>query len=73
VPITGDDRLAVIKALPGRWPEMVMARERGVPFDELAKRARCDVATFRDGLASAYTLVETGLHDLAQRRARVMV
>lgn len=45
VEISGDDRLRLIKALPHRWPEVVMARERGESFkaihDRFASRLSC--------------------------------
>lgn len=41
VEITGDDRLRIIKQLPGRWPEVVMARERGESLEQIHRWARC--------------------------------
>lgn len=85
VDITGDDRLRLIHQLPGRWSEVVMARERGdtleqihrwarVPLTpELECRGRCDPACLRCGIASCYAWLETALHDLAARRARMLV
>ena len=40
VDISGDDRLALIKALPGRWPEVIMARERGETLEQIARWAK---------------------------------
>ena len=40
VTVTGDDRLAVIKRLPGRWPEVIKARERGQSLDEIGRWAK---------------------------------
>jgi len=110
VDITGMDRLRLIKKLPGRWPDVVMARERGESLEQISRWAKVppacpqgcrfhDVAT-RDGdqwedapadrdrlvtervhvgpaclaflLGYIYAQLETDLHDLAQRRARVM-
>jgi len=110
VDITGDDRLRFIKKLHSRWPEVVMARERGESLESIARWAKVpppcpygcrfhDVAT-RDGeqwvdapadrdllvtervhvgeeclafyLGRIYAALETDLHDLAQRRAKVM-
>lgn len=59
VDISGDDRLRLIKRLPGRWPEVMMARERGETLEQISRWARVpppcphgcrfhDVAT-RDG------------------------
>lgn len=39
VDITGDDRLRLIKALPHRWPEVIMARERGETLEQIARWA----------------------------------
>lgn len=38
VDITGDDRLAAIDKLPGRWPEILKARERGLSLDEIISK-----------------------------------
>lgn len=40
VEITGDDRLSIVKNLPSRWPDVIMARERGVSPDEIARWAK---------------------------------
>jgi len=111
VDITGEDRRRLIKMLPGRWPDVVMARERGETLEQISRWAKVpppcqygcrfvDVAT-RDGekwvdapadrlnlvlervhvgeeclafhLGGIYAALETDLHDLAQRRARMMV
>jgi len=59
VDISGDDRLRLIKKLPGRWPEVIMARERGDTLEQISRWAKVpppcqygcrfrDVAT-RDG------------------------
>jgi hypothetical protein len=38
VDITGDDRLRILKeGLPGRWPELMMARERGCTLEQIAR------------------------------------
>lgn len=38
--VTGDERLAVINRLPGRWPEVIKARERGQSLDEISRWAK---------------------------------
>lgn len=85
VDISGDDRLRLIRQLPGRWSEVVMARERGETLEqihrwarvaltpELECRGRCDPACLRCGIAACYAHLETQLHELAARRAKVMV
>lgn len=85
VPITGDERLALIKALPSRWPQVVMARERGESLEQIHRWARvplnpetecrghCNPPCLRDHLAGIYAWLETELHAIAQRRARLMV
>jgi hypothetical protein len=99
VDITGDDRLRLIRHLPGRWPEVVMARERGDTLEQIHRWARVPLchpdcrfsnsAVTEDGLvldqshvgppclrvylAKIYAGLETELHDLAARRARLMV
>lgn len=40
VEITSDDRLRLIKQLPHRWPEVIMARERGEPLEHIARWAK---------------------------------
>jgi hypothetical protein len=85
VDITGDDRLRLIKeGLPGRWPDVVMARERGDSLEVIHRwarvplppehecRGRCDPACLRCGIASCYAYLETALHDLAARRAKLL-
>jgi hypothetical protein len=84
VDITGDDRLRLIKALPGRWPEVVMARERGDTLEQIHRwarvplnpadecRGRCRPPCLRCHVAAIYGWLETELHDLAARRARLM-
>lgn len=55
VDISGDDRLRIIKALPSRWPEVLMARERGESLDSIARwvkvpppcKPRCQLFTPR--------------------------
>lgn len=88
VEITGDDRLSLIRQLPSRWPEVLRARERGESLEQIHRWARaelppergpgacqgnCEPACLRCGLAAAYAWLETELHDLAARRARLMV
>lgn len=84
IDITGDDRLRLIKSLPGRWPEVLMARERGESIEEIHRWARlplpppnecrgqCAEPCLRCSLAAAYTWLEGELHDLAARRARLL-
>lgn len=41
VQITGDDRLKLIKGgLPGRWPDVMMARERGDTWEQICRWAK---------------------------------
>lgn len=85
VDITGDDRLRLIRMLPSRWPEVVMARERGDTLEQIHRWAKaallaegecqgtCDPPCLRCGLAECYKWLETALHDLAASRARLMI
>lgn len=85
VELTGDDRLKIIKELPSRWPEVIMARERGEPIEEIRIKlhirqpinedchGRCDPPCFKDLISDCYSQIETRLHDIAQQRARLMV
>lgn len=85
VDITGDDRLRLIRQLPGRWPDVVMARERGESLEQIHRWAtvpltperechgKCDPACLGCGIAACYAWIETELHDLAARRARMML
>jgi hypothetical protein len=84
VDITGDDRLRLIRQLPSRWPEVIMARERGDTLEEIHRWARCpltpalechgrcDPACLRCGIAACYAWLETELHELAGRRGRLL-
>lgn len=98
IDITGDDRLRLIRMLPGRWPDVVMARERGETLEQIHRWAKvplchpnCRFVTVGTGgddkvsdevhvgepclryhLAGIYAALETDLHDLAARRARLM-
>lgn len=84
VDITGDDRLRLIKSLPGRWPEVIMARERGETLEQIHRwariplppeyecKGRCEEACLRCYMGEIYAWIETELHDLAARRARLM-
>ena len=40
VDISGDDRLRLIKQLPGRWPEVMMRRESGESLEQIARWAK---------------------------------
>lgn len=40
IDITGDDRLRLIKQLPGRWPDVIMARERGETLEQIHRWAK---------------------------------
>ncbi len=85
VEISGDDRLAIIRALPSRWPEVIMARERGESIEELARKlhvrqpinpdchGECDPPCLKDLIADCYSHIETRLHEVAARRAKLMV
>ncbi len=100
VDITGDDRLRLINQLPGRWPDVMKARERGETLDQIARWAKVptpcrptcrfrDVNATDDGevrervhvgdaclrfyVSHIYADLETQLHDIAQRRAKLML
>ncbi len=85
VAITGDERLKLIKSLPGRWPEVIMARERGESIEQIHRwakmpcnpesecRGHCEPPCLRCHMASIYSWLETELHAIAQNRARLMV
>lgn len=79
VDITGDDRLRLIKRLPGRWPEVMMARERGDTLEQISRWARVpppcqygcrfrDVAT-RDG--EKWEDAPKGIDSLVSERVHV--
>jgi hypothetical protein len=84
ITITGDDRLGLIKSLPSRWPQVIMARERGETLDQIHRwakvscnpenecRGHCDPPCLRCHVAAIYTWMETELHAIAQRRARLL-
>ena len=88
VAITGDERLRLIRSLPGRWPEVIMARERGETIEQIHRWAKvpcnpeygphackghCDPECLRCYMASIYAWLETQLHDIAANRAKLMV
>lgn len=72
IEISSNDRLEFIKTLPERWQYFMKKRESGVPYETLVKEARADPEVFREALASIYSMMETYLHDLAQRRAQLI-
>jgi hypothetical protein len=98
IDITGDDRLRLIKMLPSRWPEVIMARERGETLEQIHRWAKIplchpecrftNVSVSDDGkvrdrshvgplclryyMAAIYAQLETDLHDIATRRARLL-
>jgi len=84
VDISGDDRLRLIKALPGRWPEVIMARERGESLEQIHRWARiplpperechgaCADACLRCYMAEIYAWLETELHEIAAKRGRLL-
>jgi hypothetical protein len=85
VPISGDERLRLIKSLPSRWSEIMMARERGDTLEQIGRWARvplnperecrgeCDPPCLRDHMASIYAWLETEINEIAKRRAKLMV
>jgi hypothetical protein len=85
VPITGDDRLRLINRLPSRWPTVIKARERGETIEQIHRWAKapltpehecqgkCQPPCLRCMIASIYAYLETELHEIAQRRAKLMV
>lgn len=101
IDITGDDRLNAINRLPGRWKDVVKARERGETLDQISRWAKvppachpaCRLVNVKivaddpdspaeqvhDGppclrylLSWIYNQLESELHDLAARRARLL-
>jgi hypothetical protein len=79
IDITGDDRLRLIKKLPGRWSEVIMARERGDTLEQIARWTRVpppcqygcrfhDVAT-KDG--EKWVDAPSGIPDLVSERVHV--
>jgi hypothetical protein len=84
VDITSADRLRLIKSLRGRWPDVIMARERGESLEQIHRwarielppehecRGRCEDACLRCYVSEIYAWIETELHDLAQRRALLL-
>lgn len=85
VDISGDDRLRVVNGLPGRWSEVIRRRESGESIDEIRDKMRiklpifehcqgeCDPPCLKDYIADCYSHIETALHDLAAKRARLLV
>ena len=85
IDITGDDRLRVVKALPSRWPEVIMARESGDSIETIRDKLRiklpinercegnCDPECLKCLISACYSMIETALHDLAQQRARLLI
>ena len=84
VEISSADRLEIIRQLPSRWQEIVKARERGESLEQIHRwaridlppayecRGRCEAPCLRCYLAEVYAWLETALHDLASRRARLL-
>lgn len=85
VTITQEDRLELINQLPGRWPEVIKARERGQSIEQIHRwakvpltpehecRGACDPPDLRCLMSTCYSWIETELHAIAQNRARLMV
>jgi hypothetical protein len=103
VDITQNDRLRLIHQLPGRWPDVMKAIERGETLEQIARWARvptpchpgCRMVSVRlnpddpenspleqrhDGppclrywTALIYGKFEGDLHEIAMRRARLML
>jgi hypothetical protein len=84
VDITGDDRLRLIRSLPGRWPEVMMALERGDTLEQVHRWARmtlpslsechgrCSEPCLRCYTSELYAWLETELHELAARRGKLL-
>jgi hypothetical protein len=84
VDISGDDRLRLIRRLPGRWSDVIMARERGETLEQIHRWARaalphalecrgeCEPPCLRCGIAACYAWLETELHELARRRGTLL-
>lgn len=83
VTITQEDRLRLINQLPHRWPEVIKAREKGETLEQIHRWARvalnpeeecrghCEPPCLRCHMAAIYSWMETELHALAQKRARL--
>jgi hypothetical protein len=79
VDITGDDRLRLINRLPGRWKDVIKARERGDTLEQISRWAKVpppcpggcrfhDVAT-RDG--EKWVEAPKDIPDLVSERVHV--
>lgn len=85
VVITSEDRLKLVKSLPYRWPQVIMARERGESLEQIHRwakvplnpehecRGHCEPPCLRCHVAAIYSWMETELHAIAANRARLMV
>ena len=79
VTITDGDRIRALKSLPisDGWKELLAMREEGRSFEDLLNRAArmrpgLEMHEVVDGIAKLYAALETALHDLANRRARLL-
>jgi len=84
IDITGDDRLRLVMSLPGRWPDVIKARERGETLEQIHRwakvplnpaeecRGECRPECLRCHVASIYAWLETELNEIAQRRAKLL-
>lgn len=84
VEISSEDRLRLIRQLPSRWADVIKAREQGETLEQIHRWARielppahecrgeCAFPCLRCGIATAYAWLETELHDLASRRAKLL-
>jgi hypothetical protein len=62
VDITGDDRLRLIKSLPGRWPEVMMARESGQTLEQIHRWAHVPL----NHPSECYTMMTASLNRTGQ-------
>lgn len=79
VRITDDDRLLVLREMPVSegWKELFRMREDGRRWDDVLDRAAklrpgIDLETVKLGLGKMYGEMESRLHAMAHRRARLL-
>jgi hypothetical protein len=72
--ITDADRLTVLQGMgvPEGWIELFKMRENGEPWEKIERKARCSPEQLKHGLSTLYAAMESALHDLARRRARLL-
>lgn len=72
--ITTQDRKAVLRGMgvSQGWKEAFAMREAGEPWERIERRFAIDPAVLRRGLAEMYARLESELHAMASRRARLL-